>query len=54
MLHADVARYRTEELLRTAEVRRASRTLVRERPRTQATRRFATAVLALLPIGLRH
>jgi hypothetical protein len=56
MLHGDVARYRTEDLMRTAETRRASRA-AHERHRAvrrSMVRRVVTTATALLPIPVRH
>ena len=56
MLNGDVARYRTEDLLRTAEAGRATRSVVARRrdARTATLRRMVATVGALLPIPLRH
>ena len=56
MLNGDVARYRTEELLRTAEARRAGRAAVEHRRagRRAAVRRLVAATAAMLPVPIRH
>jgi hypothetical protein len=56
MLHGDVARYRTEDLLRTAEARRVGAPLAARRRaiRARTLRKVTATVTALLPIPLRH
>jgi hypothetical protein len=56
MLNADVAKFRTEDLLRTAEARRATQAIVQRRRAARAVlaRRMITTAVALLPIPVRH
>jgi hypothetical protein len=56
MLNGDVARYRTEDLLRVAEARRVGSSVVRRRrgARSATLRRIAATAAALLPVPIRH
>jgi len=56
MLNADVARYRTDDLLRAGAARRAGRAVVdRERAgRAARLRRVVTTAIAMFPIPVKH
>jgi hypothetical protein len=56
MLNGEVARYRTDDLLRTAEARRIGRSVVQRRRAARATRvrRLVTIAVTLLPVSPRR
>ena len=56
MLNGDAARYRVNDMVRSGESHRASRSIAKRRAsqRRALTRRIITTAAALLPIPLRH
>jgi hypothetical protein len=56
MLNGDVARYRTDDLLRAGAAHRASRMAVDRERAARATRlrRMLTTAIAMLPIPVKH
>jgi hypothetical protein len=56
MLNGDVARYRTQDLVRAGEAHRASRAIAARRQAARGTRvrRVITTAVAMLPIPVKH